>query len=109
MLMDMSGAMLLNTEPGFVMNILGKIEIRAPLWIQISKDLATEMQKDGVPTMNYFGYQYNEEDSMVDMCEKHVDDHETFPETVYLTEFGNQFGGLLSKRRKESSNYYWTR
>jgi len=61
------------------------------------------MQNEGELTTNYFGYQYTDEDTLVEMCEYHVDDAERFPVMVQLTELGAQFGGLLSKRIGEKN------
>jgi hypothetical protein len=70
---------------------------RAPVWIQVPKVMAIEMHQNSELTKGYFGYEYLDLHD-TEMCEFHIDDAEMFPGMIQMTEFGSQFGGLLSKR-----------
>ena len=81
----------------FCYEYLVNIEIRAPVWIQVPKVMAIEMHQNSKLTKGYFGYEYLDPHD-TEMCEFHIDDAETFPGMIQMTEFASQFGGLLSKR-----------
>ena len=81
----------------FCYEYLVNIEIRAPVWIQVPKVMAIEMHQNSELSKGYFGYEYLDPHD-TEMCEFHIDDAETFPGMIQMTEFASQFGGLLSKR-----------